>query len=118
MKSLTIVLSLSTAMASSHVGAAGPAPAPAPGPTLNTIAVQWEIKNLNYYDLTKPWTDPAVKLEADSTQVKKFVESYKKDPRSKKAPTGPEVLGDIADTFDKGLENVAKSNGTVAGPEQ
>lgn len=121
MKSLTIVLSLSTAMASSHVGAAGPAPAPAPGPagpTLNTLAVQWEIKNLNYYDLTKPWTDPAGKLEADSTQVKKFVESYKKDPRSKKAPTGPEGLGDIADTLDKGLENVAKSNGTVAGPEQ
>jgi len=101
-----------------HGGSSAPSSAPAsapsaPLPSLNTLEVAWEIKNLNYYDLTKPWT-PGKDVRAvgkdwtDETAVERFADGLKNEKKKKSGKAGINPLKDLHKGVGKVTDHIDK----------
>lgn len=94
-------------------GAQGVSAAPAPAPTMPAETINTELKNMNYYDMTKKWKDPFSGEENDSSsgnpndwmmemgkdapkKGKKTAEEKSQGSEKEAAPVDPigEMLGD------------------------
>jgi len=92
------------------VPAPSASPGPAPAPTLNTISATWVIANLNYYDLTKPWTH-AEDVEEHSKNVRRLINKPSSKGKSSGASDELGELpppGEVAESVNEGLSDVAE----------
>jgi hypothetical protein len=115
---LLLVVSIIRATSLAHGPAPSPSlaasPASAPSPAISTASVEWDVENLNYYDLTKPWD------ETDENAKNLGSLANKPSGKSAEKPSGAaDELSDVAESVNEGLANVADGKiGTAEGPSK